>query len=317
MHSQAQIRYDAASALHQGRREFQEDAVVTDFPVGAGMGFAVLADGMGGHAAGDIASKIVATEVFSELTIRTGDPDLLETEISSVLFDAIHSANDCIRFHAETHPDTHGMGTTLVAPVLMGANLYWISVGDSPLYLMRQGELVRLNQDHSMGPQIEYLVNSGAMSWEAAMNHPDRNSLTSVLIGDEIPQIDCPAIPVRLRAGDIVLAASDGLQFLADEEIAEALQASAELPCTEIVGALLRCLSDLDDPDQDNISICVIKVESDDCVAQIGTAGTQVYEILPAPPRKRQSTTFVATASTANARGGKGITYRVSMEQSA
>lgn len=308
------IRLDAASALHQGRREHQEDAIVADFPVGAGFGFAVLADGMGGHAAGDVASKIAATEMFSELMMRSGDPETLEGNIASILYDAIHNANDCLRLYADDNPDTEGMGTTLVAPVLVGANLYWISVGDSPLYLMRDAELVRLNQDHSMGPQIEYLVNSGAMTWEAAMNHPDRNSLTSVLIGDIIPQIDCPTIPVRLKAGDIIVAASDGLQFLADEEIAETLQAGIDKPSAEIVEDLLRCLSDLDDPDQDNISLCVIKVEPERR-AVLRPVIAPVHELVAAPVRKRQKTTFVATANTA-ARGG-GITYRVSMEQSA
>lgn len=312
----AEIRYDAASAQHQGRREHQEDAVVTDFPAGAGMGFAVLADGMGGHAAGDVASKIVATEIFSELKMRTGDPGALEAEIAAVLHDAVHGANECIRMHAEDNPHTYGMGSTLVAPVLFGSNLYWISVGDSPLYLMRDGELRRLNQDHSMGPQIEYLVNSGAMSWEAAMNHPDRNSLTSVLIGDEIAQIDCPALPVRLRPGDIVVAASDGLQFLADEEIAEVLEANADRPCTEIIADLLRCLSDLDDPDQDNISVCVIKVEPAEREAAVLAATPLASELLPAPTRKRKTMTFVATA-TSKPKGGKGTTYRISMEQSA
>ncbi|MCB1395649.1 MAG: serine/threonine-protein phosphatase, partial [Rhodobacteraceae bacterium] len=229
-----------------------------------------------------------------------------------VLHEAVQSANECIRMHAETNPDTQGMGTTLVAPVIVGNNLYWISVGDSPLYLLRRGELIRLNQDHSMEPQIEYLVATGAMTWEAAANHPDRNSLTSVLIGDDIPQIDCPSIPVRLKPGDIVLAASDGLQFLADEEIAETLQAGVDTSSAEIIAALMRNIEDLDDPDQDNIALCVIRVvETVRPVAKLSAVAA--VGALQKAASKRQTTTFVATAATT----GHGITYRVSMEKSA
>lgn len=308
------ITFDAASAQHQGQRDYQEDAVVADFPAGAGIGFAVLADGMGGHAAGDIASKIVATEMFSGLKMLSGDPVALEADIAGVLHEAVQGANDCIRLHAMSHPDTEGMGSTLVAPVIVGTNLYWISVGDSPLYLFRSGELVRLNQEHSMAPQIEYLVNTGAMTEEAGLNHPDRNCLTSVLIGDEIPEIDCPAIPVRLRVGDIILAASDGLQFLADDEIAEALKSNCGLPGASIAAELLRCIDDLDDPDQDNITICVIKVEPVLREAETIQSPAPANDLLiPAQRRKRKATTFLATAKN----GGRGITYRVSMEHSA
>ena len=116
----ADLVFDTATALSQGRRDRQEDAVVSDFQTGCEHGFAVLADGMGGHAGGDIASKIVVTEVFSELKLRSGDVTAMEQDLEQILRGAAHSANECIRHHAETYPGTEGMGATLLAPVFFG-----------------------------------------------------------------------------------------------------------------------------------------------------------------------------------------------------
>ena len=261
MAAPSKLSYDVASALAQGQRDNQEDAVIADFPLGGDLGFAVLADGMGGHAAGDIASKIVVTEVFSELKRRSGDAEDFEANMPAILTEAVTAANACVRRHTDEHPSAQGMGATLVAPVLMDNRLYWISVGDSPLFLYRDGKLTQLNEDHSLAGQINLLVERGLMELETAENHPDRHCLTSVLIGDQIPRIDCPTDPVELREGDIVLVASDGLQFLDNEEIQGLLEEKAHLSSAEIAQCLIRALDALNDPHQDNTSICVIKVE--------------------------------------------------------
>ena len=309
MRPSGELFYDVTSALSQGQRDHQEDAVVADFPVGAGLGFVVLADGMGGHAAGDVASKIAVTEVFSELKMRSGDPEWLENHVPGILRDAVFSANECVRYHAEENPETEGMGTTLLAPVLLADSLYWISVGDSPLYLFRDEELIRLNEDHSMVPQIEYMVKTGVLDSEAGENHPDRNCLTSVLIGDDIAQIDCPARPVRLLKDDVLIVASDGLQFLTDEEIASFLQGNAGKTSAELSAGLMGELQALDDPDQDNISLCVVRVTDD---PQLGAATAPVEP--PALREKRpEGVAFIAKST----KSRKVLTYRVSMEKSA
>ena len=174
------IRFDVASVLNRGCRDYQEDAIATDFPLGAEFGYAVLSDGMGGHAAGDVASKIVVTEVFSELKFQSSDVGKFTQNVGKVLKSAAISANECMAAHAATNPDTAGMGATLVAPVFVRDQLFWISIGDSPLYLMRDGQLRQLNEDHSLGPHIDYMVRSGMMSEDVGRNHPDRNALTSV-----------------------------------------------------------------------------------------------------------------------------------------
>jgi serine/threonine protein phosphatase PrpC len=253
-------RYDVASGISQGARDYQEDAITADFPVGAEAGFVVLADGMGGHAAGDVASKIVLTEVFSELKFHFADVQSFETRAPEILRNVADFANETLRQHTRTHPETEGMGATLVVPALVENRLWWISVGDSPLFLFRGGRLTQLNEDHSMAPQIDFMVKSGLMDPEVAANHPDRNCLISVLMGTRIPKIDCPTRPYDLQAGDIVLCASDGVQFLTNAQIEKVLNKYRKTRSTEIAERLLEELVKLDDPDQDNISFTVIKV---------------------------------------------------------
>jgi PPM family protein phosphatase len=253
-------RYDVASGISQGARDYQEDAITADFPVGAEAGFVVLADGMGGHAAGDVASKIVLTEVFSELKFHYADVEAFETRAPEILRGVAELANETLRHHTRTHPETEGMGATLVVPALVENRLWWISVGDSPLFLYRAGKLTQLNEDHSMAPQIDFMVKSGLMDPEVAATHPDRNCLISVLMGTRIPKIDCPTKPYELKAGDIVICASDGLQFMTNTQIEKLVTRYRKTRSTEIAERLLDELLRLDDPDQDNISFTVIKV---------------------------------------------------------
>lgn len=255
------IRFDVASVLNRGCRDYQEDAIATDFPLGADFGYAVLSDGMGGHAAGDVASKIVVTEVFSELKFQSSDIERFKDNVGMVLKSAAISANECMAAHAANNPDTAGMGATLVAPVFVRDQLYWISIGDSPLYLLRDGALRQLNEDHSLGPHIDYMVRSGMMSEDVGRNHPDRNALTSVLIGEAIERIDCPDRPFSLKDDDILIVASDGLQFLSDTQITEIAIEYNEGGSAVIAEMLLEELRELNDPEQDNVCFSVIRFE--------------------------------------------------------
>jgi PPM family protein phosphatase len=133
-------------------------------------------------------------------------------------------------------------------------------VGDSPLFLYRNGLLSQLNEDHSMGPQIDFMVQSGLLDANLAANHPDRNCLMSVLMGAQIAKVDCPTRPLELKAGDIIVCASDGLQFLSNAQIAKTLAKYRKSRSTEIAERLLDEIYKLDDPDQDNISFTIIKV---------------------------------------------------------
>lgn len=260
MRPAADLIYDTAMTMDIGRRDRQEDALASDFPSDQAFGFVVLADGMGGHAAGDMASKIVVTEVFSELKLQSGDPKLLEPVLRDVLRASALHANNCLAHYAHAHSDATGLGSTLLAPVLIEDRLYWVSVGDSPLYLFRDDVLTQVNENHAVCSQIDFLVSSGIMRREEALSYPDQSCLTSVLVGGDIAQIDCPAEPLIVKEGDILIAASDGIQFLSEDQISGVLRFRRTSRAEEIAAALIREIRLLDDPCQDNSSLCVIKI---------------------------------------------------------
>jgi serine/threonine protein phosphatase PrpC len=262
--SEAQrFRFDATAAIDKGGRETQEDAVICDFSRGEDFNFAVLSDGMGGHAAGDLASKIVVTEIFSELMFQRSDPKAFDEDCVERLTDAAMAANRCIKGHVASDPTTLGMGATLIASVICNNVLRWISIGDSPLYLFRAGRLKQLNEDHSMAPQIDLMAAAGMIDREEASTHPERNVLTSVLFGEDIPKIDCPEQAFNLEAGDIVILASDGLQFLDNIQIQNVLIDHPFSTSDELSEILLRKLKLLNDPELDNVSFFIIRVQID------------------------------------------------------
>jgi len=251
--------FDIATGIDTGAREYQEDCLVADFPVGETCGIGVLADGMGAHVSGDLASAIVVGQVFAALKMRRSALKSQSTNIPAVLKKAVGEANMAMSSFVEKHPDCKGMGATLVATVVVDGQLYWLSIGDSPLYLIRNGTLKRLNEDHSMAPQIDAMVASGQLSAEVAATHPDRNCLTSAILGQEIPRIDCPDSGLTLEHGDIVIVASDGLQTLSDAEIngiAQRTNSSAD-----VAQSLLTEVAAADEPEQDNTSMLVVTID--------------------------------------------------------
>ncbi len=253
-------RFDVASALDRGGRDYQEDTLVSDFAVGDDCGIIVLADGMGGHSAGDVASKTVVTEVYSELKFHS---DLFfdhADHLPKLMLSAITNANDCMREAMLENAEARGMGSTVVAAVMAGTKMYWSSVGDSPLYHYRAGTMTQINEDHSMAPQIDAMVAAGAIRPEDAKMHPDRNCLTSAVAGGKIARMDNRGVALELKAGDIVVVSSDGLQFLEDKVIAKIITRNRRKPSADIANALLQAVKGLDDPEQDNISFAVVKV---------------------------------------------------------
>lgn len=111
-----------------------------------------------------------------------------------------------------------------------------------------------------MAPQIDFMVKQGLIDPEAGRNHPDRNCLTSVILGDRVAKSDCPNTPFQLEVGDIVVVSSDGLQYLEDEKIQKILHRYRRRKSAEICGYLLEAIEELGDPDQDNCSFSVIKL---------------------------------------------------------
>ncbi len=254
------VRLDVATATIRGARAYQEDTVLSGFALGQASGFAIVADGVGGHSAGDVASAIVATEMFCQIKLHENALNVGLAKAGTVLRDAAEAANRRLAAHMAANEDTFGMGSTVLVPMIRHHKLSWLSIGDSPLFLFRAGALRQLNKDHSMAPQIDLMVKAGSMSEEVGRNHPDRNVLTSVLDGKVTAAIDCPPAPVSLFPGDTVIAATDGLQFLPARTIANTLMALQDASSAEVATALLDALAALGDAEQDNVAFVVIKL---------------------------------------------------------
>lgn len=255
--------FDATSASIQGGRDYQQDALISNFPIGQLHGFAIVADGMGGHSSGEVASALAVSEVYSHLKMNAAEVETGSSTLPLILRESADFANQRLAAFSKHSEDEDGMGTTLLVAIINGHQLNWLSIGDSPLFLFRDNALRRLNKDHSMAPQIDAMILVGSMDPEKGRNHPDRNALTSVLAGDTIKKIDCPASSMTLLPGDILIVASDGLQSLSNARLANSLAQNTNKPSDEIASALLVGLEDLAVPDQDNASFVVLKVGQD------------------------------------------------------
>lgn len=205
--------------------------------LGDGSLLAVVADGMGGHAGGAVASKVVV-EAFVHAIEQGGG-----------LADGLEEANAAVGKTAAGKPELAGMGATLVAAQVRGDEVRWISVGDSPFYLVSTGTIERLNADHSMAPQIDALVKRGMLTADEAEHHPGRHTLREAVMGQPLSLIDKGS---RKLGPDVkLLLCSDGVQSINEAEIA----ASAIKPVDGVIKAVLAAAKE----HQDNVT--VVKLE--------------------------------------------------------
>jgi serine/threonine protein phosphatase PrpC len=205
------------------RRESNED----DFLLEPGSGVYAVADGMGGHAAGEIASHL-AIETLREVLPRDGAA--IETrsveEATEWLRDAVVEANRRICDSIRLHEERRGMGTTVVALVHAGQDAVVGHVGDSRMYLLRGDELIRMTSDHSW---VNEQVKLGLMNDDTAQRHPMRNIVTRAL--GSRPDVLVDVATLQVRSGDLLLLCSDGLNtMLSDEQIRAALAAHRHDP---------------------------------------------------------------------------------------
>ena len=245
----------------QGARARQEDAYsIKPLPEQdreeAGGWLLALADGMGGHAGGDVAAA-TATQAFEEGFTQAGRG--ADAPVEARLDAGLRAANEAVRVKQQSAFSLSDMGATLVAALVIGPVLYWVSVGDSLLWLFRDGELLRLNEDHSMRPLLLELVKAGEMSEEEVLNHPVAHQLRSVVHGRDLPLVDMAAEGYPLAAGDVVLLASDGIETLSTEALTAIIQGHAD-----DAGALTRALLDGVEaagvPRQDNTTVVAFRV---------------------------------------------------------
>jgi len=177
---------------------------------------AVVADGMGGYEGGQEASRL-AVETLVEVYRDFGGDDP-----QAALVEALQTAHEQIREYSFAHPELRGMGTTCTAAAIVQDALYYVHVGDTRLYLIRDGQITRVTRDHSY---VGRLVESGMISPEEAENHPQRNILTAALGTNPDLIMDSPGQPEPLRPEDVLLICSDGLWGqVRDSEILDAVE---------------------------------------------------------------------------------------------
>lgn len=230
------------------KREMNQDYVYCrEEPLGALPNLFIVADGMGGHNAGDFASRF-AVEEFVRQVQSGAQKTLIQT-----MEEAVHRTNRLLIEQAKERPELKGMGTTFVAATIKENDMYIANIGDSRLYLIGQEEITQITQDHSL---VEEMIRRGEIKREEGRFHPNKNVITRAMGAnvDVVPDF----FEVRLAAGDIVLLCSDGLSNMMDDrEIFSVVKENRD-DMEKAGSKLLRLANEYGG--RDNISIVLIEV---------------------------------------------------------
>lgn len=261
------LRFRHATCASQGARGYQEDASAvwsresthvrqeSSASCDAPALIAVLADGMGGHIGGALASRTICSAFLGAFTMEASGPVLDRLQA------ALSAANGAVAERVVENASLSGMGATLVGVTFGADGAEWVSVGDSPLYLIRRGEIARLNEDHSLAPMLDRMVADGRLSAAQAKSDPRRHYLRAAVSGEELDLIDISRRPLLLEDDDVIVVASDGIHTLDDEVIARLVtEHFAEGP-DATAGALIRAVDRAGDAFQDNTTVVVVAVE--------------------------------------------------------
>ena len=235
----------------QGARESQQDAADC-LEWDRGQYLLIVADGIGGARGGDIASRTVVDR-FCESFLADE-----RQQPGKRLIRALQDANNSLSVEKQQKPDLYDMGTTLLAAASWASKLFWVSVGDSPLWLVRGRSLSRLNENHSIGGLMDKRVEKGEITPEEAAEYGQRNVLLSAVMGEDIELVDAQQDGIKLEAGDIVIAASDGVETCSAEEIVEICSAGRP-QAADIAAAILDAVTGHDRPWQDNATLAVYR----------------------------------------------------------
>ena len=231
------------------KRQLNQDYVYTsEMPIGNLPNVFIVADGMGGHNAGDYASKYTVETIVQEISRAQNDNPV------TIIKNAIGIANEHIRQKAEEDERLYGMGTTLVVATCMGNLLQVANVGDSRLYVVND-RITQITRDHSL---VEEMIRMGGIDRESARSHPDKNIITRAIGASETVKVDF--FTVKLQKGDIVLMCSDGLtNMLEDEEIRMILNGQRDI--VEKAEELVRAANN--NGGNDNIAVVLIEPFAD------------------------------------------------------
>src|SRR5207249_9606091 len=194
----------------------------------------VVADGMGGAAAGELASEMATDTIYAHLLKTWNDDEVTPQRFAYRLKEAVEVANASIHAHAKAHPELRGMGTTTTAAGVLTDHLYLTQVGDSRAYLIRGGEAHQLTKDQSL---MQRLVEAGELTEEEAAHSERRNIILQALGPD--PKVKVDLTHQEMRRGDILVLCSDGLSGqVTREEIAEIAGNATDLQaaCERLIG---------------------------------------------------------------------------------
>ena len=251
---------EIAKATHTGMvRSHNEDSIATDTEIG----LVVLADGMGGYNAGEVASGIATALISSEIreAMLNEAPAKIDTATGSsgattLLRATIAKANASIFQSANSQPQYAGMGTTLVTALLFNSQLTIAHIGDSRCYRYRSGKLEQITRDHSL---LQEQIDSGFLTREAAKRSQNKNLVTRALGIELTVEAEIHTYPAQ--EGDIYLVCSDGLNDMVEDDdiqmTLDALGANLELAAEQLVQMAN------DNGGRDNISVVLIKVKKD------------------------------------------------------
>lgn len=232
------------------KREVNQDYVfATDETIGNLPNLLVVADGMGGHRAGDFASRFTVEVLAEEVQ------NCKETHPETILGNSIQAANERLLEEAEKDNRLEGMGTTLVVATIMDHVLYFANVGDSRLYLINK-EIRQLSKDHSM---VEEMVRLGGLTEEEAKHHPDKNIITRAIGVKQ--KVEPDFFEYRLKGGDIILMCSDGLtNMVDDDEIFQIVKSARDI--VEAVESLIQRANE--NGGSDNIGVVLAQPYADE-----------------------------------------------------
>ncbi|NBD36699.1 MAG: Stp1/IreP family PP2C-type Ser/Thr phosphatase, partial [Chloroflexi bacterium] len=220
----------AVKLTDQGRdRDHNEDCVGIHIPSKVGIlrtmgALHLVADGMGGHQAGEVASEEAREVVMREYyqpSSTTGSLSLDE-DIAARLKRAVRKANEAVYTMSQSSAQRKGMGTTTVAAVVRAGEVHIANVGDSRAYLFRDGKLRQITRDHSF---VQEQIDAGILTPEMARNHPQKNVITRAMGHRPDVEVDTFGMQGKLRPGDKILLCSDGLTGpVRDEQVADILR---------------------------------------------------------------------------------------------
>ncbi|GAA4877475.1 PP2C family protein-serine/threonine phosphatase [Ferrimonas pelagia] len=230
------------------REQQQDSCSIETLPDSRGT-LMLVCDGIGGAPAGDVASGLARLHFVEYVRRHAEEP------IASVLQQALQYTNEQLELHTQLYTRHRGMGTTLTAAWIRGAELWWISVGDSPLWLWHKARLQRLNADHSGRAQQDH--NGEQAKWFQRLQE---NRLSSSLQGRAISKIDANRHPRRLSSGDQILIASDGLLSLTQAQVNHQLTVSTDVQ--QGSEGLITALKQQADEQQDNTAIALARLGS-------------------------------------------------------